>query len=68
MRQRLIMEHMMEQIMQISQRQQDIEKRIDEIENNVRALDDSVNNSCDECGSSLDGGRCYRCDDEFGEQ
>ena len=56
----------MEQLKIISQQQKDMEKRIDSIESDVMKIDDTVFNSCDECGCTLDesAGRCYRCDEE----
>ena len=54
----------MEQLKIISQQQKDMDKRLEEIESDVANIDDAVFNSCDECGSTLEEGRCYSCDEE----
>ena len=54
----------MEQLNIISQKLEDMDKRVDSIESDVANIDEAVFNSCDECGCTLDEGRCYRCDEE----
>ena len=60
----LTLESVMEQLKIISQQQKDMDKRLDSIESDVMKIDDTVYNSCDECGCTLEEGRCYRCDEE----